>query len=171
MAKRLQHRTLQHVKKLVFFCAKLGSSWAQNPLRTYLNFWLRFGSCFGASRARFCPDFGAVLGSNFGPRRASNLKRPRCTKWYYLQYETIVFAIPRGLKIDEKSMPKRLQDKIGFQDSKCCQHRPKLGPKIEPSCIINRSKKSLHLKGCKNEAPTKWRPRVLASQGLRPKAT
>ena len=75
------------------------------------SFWHRFSFDFG-------PILNTVLGSNLGPRRASNLKRPMCTKCYYLQYETIVFAIPRGLKIDEKSMPKRLQDKIGFQEAK-----------------------------------------------------
>ena len=30
----------------------------------------------------------------------------------------MVFNLPRGSKIEEKSMPKRLQDKIGFQDAK-----------------------------------------------------
>ena len=41
-----------------------------------------------------------------------------CTKPYYLQYETIVFDLPEGSEIEEKSMPKRLQDKFGFQDGK-----------------------------------------------------
>ena len=87
-------------------------------------------------------DFGSILGgvsgSNFGPTWLSKLKMPMCTKCCYLQYETMIFALPRGPKIDEKSMPKRLQDKIRFQEAskksrKSAQHRPKLGPKIEPS--------------------------------------
>ena len=77
-------------------------------------------------------DFGAVLGSNFGPRRTSNLKRPRSRKCYHLQYETIVFALPRGLEIDEKSMPKRLQDKIGFQEAKITKNVANIGPSWDP---------------------------------------
>ena len=80
-------------------------------------------------------DVGAIFGVNFGPRKVSKLKMPMCTKCCYLQYETMICALPRGPKIDEKSMPKRLQDKIRFQEAtktrKSAQHRPKLGPKIE----------------------------------------
>ena len=89
-----------------FWGANLGPSCAQNPLRSCSNFRLRFGSSFGASWARFRMYFGRVSGSNFAPRTISKLKRPMCTKLYYLQYGTMVFAIPGGFEIEEKSMPK-----------------------------------------------------------------
>ena len=97
---------------------KLRPSCTQNPLRSCLNFRLRFGSSFGASCVRFWMYFGRVSGSNLAPRKVSKLKRPMCTKLYYLQYETMVFNLPRGSKIEEKATPKRLQDKIDFQEAK-----------------------------------------------------
>ena len=62
-------------------------------------------------------DVGAIFGVNFGLRKVSKLKRPLCTKRFYLQYETMVFNLPRGSEIEEKSMPKRLQDKSDFEDA------------------------------------------------------
>ena len=88
-----------------------------NPLRSCLNFRLRFGSSFGASCVRFWSYFGRVSGSNLAPRKVSKLKRPMCTKLYYLQYETMVFNLPMVSKVEEKSMSKRLQDKIGLQEA------------------------------------------------------
>ena len=77
-------------------------------------------------------DVGAIFGVNFGPRKVSKLKRLMCTKLYYFQYETMVFNLPGGSEIEEKSMPKRLQERICFQapkkSQKSVQHRPKLGP-------------------------------------------
>ena len=39
-------------------------------------------------------------------------------KCSYLQYDTVFFALPVGLEIDDKSIPKRLKDKIVFQEAK-----------------------------------------------------
>ena len=100
-------------------------------------------------------DFGAILGgvsgSNFGPRKVSKLKRPMCTKLYYLQYETIVFALPGGFEIEEKSMPKRLQDKIGFQEAKNNEKVPNIGPSWTPRSTQVASKIEV-----KNEVYLKW---------------
>ena len=116
MAKRRQQRASTGTKKVVYWAqlgAKLRPSWGQNPLRSCLNFLLRFGSSLGASWDRFWSYFGRILGSNFGLRNVSKLKRPMCTLLYYLQYETLVFS-----EIEEKTMPKRLQDKNGSQEAK-----------------------------------------------------
>ena len=69
-----------------------------------------------------------------------------CTKLYYLQYETMVFDLPRGSEIEEKAIPKRLQDKIGFQEAKNHEKVSKLEPKIEPSCIKIEVKNEDYLK-------------------------
>ena len=55
-----------------------------------------------------------------------------CTKLYYLQYETIVFGLPGRSEIEEKSMPKRLQDKIGFQEAKKREKVSNIGPSWGP---------------------------------------
>ena len=55
-------------------------------------------------------DFGSVLASKIDPRSVSKLKRPMCTKLYYLQYEAMVFDLPMGSEIEQKAMPKRLED-------------------------------------------------------------
>ena len=44
----------------------------------------------------------------------------------------MIFALPRGPKIDEKSMPKRLQDKIRFQEAKKHEKVPNIGPGWDP---------------------------------------
>ena len=113
-----------------------------NPLRSCLNFRLRFGSSFGASWARFWSSFGRVSGSNFALRKVSKLKRPMCTKLCYLQYERMVFNLPRGSKIEEKSMPKRLQDKIGFQEAKNHEKVSNIGSSWSPrsSQVASKSK-------------------------------
>ena len=77
-------------------------------------------------------DVGAMFGVNFGPRKVSKLKRPMCTKLYYLQYETMVFDLPRGSEIEEKSMPKRLQVKSGFQKAKNHEKVSNIGPSWRP---------------------------------------
>ena len=107
-------------------------SCTQNPLRSCLNFRLRFGSSFGASCVRFWMYFGRVSGSNLAPRKVSKLKRPMCTKVYYLQYETMFFALPGGSKIEGKPMPKRLQDKIGFQEAKDREKVSNIGASWRP---------------------------------------
>ena len=71
----------------------------------------------------------------------------------------MVFDLPRGSEIEEKSMPKRLQDKNSFQEAtktrKSLQHRPKLAPEIEPSCIKIEVKNEVYLKWAKNKGPGK----------------
>ena len=64
-----------------------------------------------------------------------------CTILYYLQYETLVFYLPRGSEIEEKSMPKRLKDKIGFQGTKNNEKVSSIGP----SLAENRAKLHQHL--------------------------
>ena len=85
---------------------------------------------------------GGVTGSNFGPRKVSKVKRPMCTKLYYLQYETMVFDLPRGSEIEEKSMPKRLQDKSGFHEAKNHENVSNIGPSWRPksSQVASKSK-------------------------------
>ena len=73
-------------------------------------------------------DVGAIFGVNFGPRKVSKLKRPMCTKLYYLQYETMVFDLPRRSEIEAKSMPKRLQDQSGFHEAKNHEKVSNIGP-------------------------------------------
>ena len=96
-------------------------------------------------------DVGAIFGVNFGPRKVSKLKRPMCTKLYYLQYETMVFNLPRGSKIEEKSMPKRLQDKIGFQEAKYHEKVSNIGPSWSP-----RSSQLASKIEAKNQVYLKW---------------
>ena len=123
---------------------KLGPSCTQNPLRSCLNFRLRFGSSFGASCV--WSYFGRVSGSNLAPRKVSKLKRPMCTKLYYLQYETMVFNLPRGSKFQEKSMPKRLQDKIGSQEAKNHEKVSNIGSSWSPRSSQVASKTKLKMK-------------------------
>ena len=131
--------------------AKLRPSCTQNPLRSCLNVRLRFGSSFGASWTRFWSHFGRNSGSDLDPRKVSKLKRPRCTKPCYLQYETMVFDLPRGSKIEEKSMPKRLQDKNGFQEAKNHEKVSNIGPSWRPKSRQVASKIVV-----KNEVYLKW---------------
>ena len=60
---------------------------------------------------------------------------------YDLQYETMLFALPGGLEIDDKSIPKRLEDKIVFQEAKYIK---KKSPTLAQARLPNRSK--LHQK-------------------------
>ena len=126
-------------------------SWVKNPLQSCLNFRLRFGSIFGASCVRFWMYFGRVSGSNLAPRKVSKLKRPMCTKVYYLQYETMFFTLPGGSKIEGKPMPKRLQDKIGFQEAKDREKVSNIGPSWSP-----RSSQLASKIEAKNQVYLKW---------------
>ena len=81
-------------------------------------------------------------------------------------------------KIDEKSKPKRLQDKNGFQEAKNNEKVSNIGPSWRPKSSQVASKSKLQMKsilsGPKTRprlTPMKKLPRVLTSQGLRPKAT
>ena len=96
-------------------------------------------------------DFGSVLASKIDPRSVSKLKRPMCTKLYYLQYETMVFDLPRGSEIEEKSMPKRLQDKSGFQEATNHEKVSNIGPSWRPKSSQVASKIVV-----KNEVYLKW---------------
>ena len=73
------------------------------------------------------------MGSNIGPTRVYNIKRPMCMKCIYLQYETMVFALPRGSKIEERSRPKRLQDESGVQAPKNHEKVANMGV-FAPAC-------------------------------------
>ena len=73
-------------------------------------------------------DVGAIFGVNFGPRKVSKLKRPMCTKLYYLEYATMVFDLPRVSEIEEKSMSTRLQDKSGFHEANNHEKVSNIGP-------------------------------------------
>ena len=158
--------------------AKLGPSWDENPLRRRLNFRLCFGSNFGASWAGFRSHVGRISGPNFGPRRVSKLKRPMCTKEYYLQYETMFFTLPVGSKIEGKPVSKCLQDKISFQEAqkheKVFNIGPSWGPKtsqvdqkikVKNHCILRHEKH-----GPKGKRGISL-PGVLVSQGVTPQTT
>ena len=138
-------------------------SCTQNPLRSCLNFRLRFGSSFGASCVRCWSYFGRVSGSNLAPRKVSKLKRPMCTEPFHLQYETMVFNLPRGSKFKEKSMPKRLQDKIGFQEAKNHEKVSNIGSSWSPRSSQLASKIEV-----KNELYLKW-PRGANLEPLDPR--
>ena len=112
--------------------AELGPTWDKNPFRRRSNFRVRSGSNFGASWAGFWSHVGRISEPNLGPRRVSKLKRSMCTKVYYLQYETMFFALPGGSKIEGKPMPKRLQDKIGFQEAKDREKVSNIGASWRP---------------------------------------
>ena len=146
-------------------------SCTQNPLRSCLNFRLRFGSSFGASCVRFWSYFGRVSGSNLAPRKVSKLKRPMCTKLYYLQYETMVFNLPRGSKIEEKSMPKRLQDKIGFLEAQNHAKVSNIGPSWRPKSSQVASKSKWKMKSIlrdQKQEPNEMTQWFLASTGGNP---
>ena len=79
-------------------------------------------------------------------------------------YETLFFTIRndgfcsrRGSEIDEKSMPKRLQDKIDLQEAKITKQVFNIGLSWRPisSQVASKSKvkKALQLKECENAAP------------------
>ena len=55
-----------------------------------------------------------------------------CTKLYFSEYETMVFDRPRGSEIEDKSMPKRLQAKSGFQEAKNHEKVSNIGPSWGP---------------------------------------
>ena len=145
------------------------------PCRSCLNFQLRFGSSFGASWARCWAHFGRILGSNFGLRKVSKLKRPMCAILYDLQYETLVFDLPRGSEIEEKSMPKRLQDKSGFHEAKNHEKVSNIGSSWSPRSSQVASKSKLKTKVIlsdqKTRGPVKRRRVVWAPQGVNPRAT
>ena len=77
-------------------------------------------------------DVGSILGrfsgSKIDPGTGSKLKKPMCTKSFYLQYETMIFTRSRGPNIDEKPMSKRLLDKIRFQYAKRYEKVSNIGP-------------------------------------------
>ena len=143
--------------------AELGPTWDKNPFRRRSNFRLRSGSNFGASWAGFWSHVGRISEPNLGPRRVSKLKRPMCTKLYYLQYETMVFNLPRGSKIEEKSTPKRLQDKIDFQEAKNHEKVSNIGSSWSPRSSQLASKIEI-----KNEVYLKW-PRGANLEPLDPR--
>ena len=103
---------------------KLRPSCTQNPLRSCLNFRLRFGSSFGASWARVWSYFGRVSRSNLAPRKVSKLTRPMCTKLYYLQYETMVFNLPRGPKSKKKRHRNGFKIRSTFKRQKITKKSP-----------------------------------------------
>ena len=110
----------------------MGPSCTKNPLRSCLNFRLDLRSTFGGSWARFRSHVGGILGSNLALKSVSNLKRSKCTKLYYLQYETMFFYRPRGSEIEEKSMPQRLQAQSAFQEAKNHEKVSNIGPSWAP---------------------------------------
>ena len=110
------------------------------------------------------------MGSNFGPREVSKLKRPMCTKPYYLQYEAMVFDLPRGSEIEEKSMPKRLQDKSGFQEAKNNEKVSNIGPSWRPKSSQVASKSKLKMQSILS-GPKQWgrgQKRKKETRGLGP---
>ena len=122
-------------------------------------------------------DFGSIFrcacapGSNIGPMTLSKLKRPMCTTIYCLQYETMVFDLPRGSEIEDKSMPTRLQDKSGFHAAKNHEKVSNISPswRSKSSQVASNSKwkmKSI-LSGQKQE-PDEMAPPFLEPTGGKP---
>ena len=63
-------------------------------------------------------DFGAMLASKIEPKTNPKIERLKKQKFDSRVGGGSIFEGQGVSKIDEKSMPKRLQDKIGFQDVK-----------------------------------------------------
>ena len=115
-------------------------------------------------------DVGSILArfsrSKIEPGTASKLQKPMCTKSYYLQYETTIFTRSRRQKIDEKSMSKRLLDKIRFQDAKDHEKVSNIGPSWDPkhqnivyqTMLEQRTKNRIE----KSHASNRDKPRVTA---------
>ena len=80
----------------------------------------------------------------------------------------MAFDLPRGSKIEEKSMPKRLQDKIGFQEAK--KHEkvfnisPSWGPKSSQVASKN-DKKTIQVRRAQNQFRQTQQQVKTASQG------
>ena len=123
--------------------AKLATSWIQNRYKMHVQVACVFNIVFDCILDALGVDFGSVLASKIDPRSVSKLKRPMCTKLYYLQYETMVIHLPRGSKFEGKSMPKRLQDKIGFQEAKNHDKVSNIGSSWSPRSSQDASKSKL----------------------------
>ena len=159
MAKRRQHRAPKGPNGAVFWrpCwgqveAKLHSKSTSKLLKFSTSFRIEFWSLLRS----ILDVFWGGSGSNLAPRKVSKLKRPMCTKLYYLQYETMVFNLPRGSKIEEKSMPKRLQDKIGFQEAKNHEKVSNIGSSWSPRSSQDASKSKLKTRcilSCEKQRP------------------
>ena len=54
-------------------------------------------------------DFGCVLETKFKSESVIKLRKLKCSKYYYLRYEASFFHVPRGAKIDDKSVPRGSQ--------------------------------------------------------------
>ena len=130
MATRRQHRD---IVPAVFFLelswvhvdAKLHSKSTSKLLKFSTSFRIEFWSLLGSILESF-------LRSNFAPRKVSKVKKPMCTKPYSFQYETMVFDLPRGSEVEEKTMPKRLQDKSNFQEARNHEKVANIGPSKAP---------------------------------------
>ena len=86
-----------------------------------------------------------------------------CTILYYLQYETLVFYLPRWSEIEEKTMPKRLQDKNGSQEAKNNEKVSNIGSSWSPRSSQLASKTEIQ-----NEGYLKW-PRGANLEPLDPR--
>ena len=99
------------------------------------------------------------LGLDFGGMLASKIKSKTKPKIEQLKKQKIdsrfgrgsIFEGQGGSKIDQKSMPKRLQDKTGFQEAKKYEKVSNIGPSWGPklSQVASRNgrkeeKKNIH---------------------------
>ena len=77
-------------------------------------------------------DFGGMLASKIESKTKPKLERLKNQKNDSHVGGGSIFEGQGGSKIDEKSMPKRLQDKIGFQDTKNHEKVSNIGPSWSP---------------------------------------
>ena len=122
-------------------------------------------------------DFGAMLASIIEPQTEPKIERSKNQKFDSRVGGGSIFEGQGVSKIDEKSMPKRVQDKIVFEEAKNNENVSNIGPSWSPKSSKVASKIEVknhsNLNGAKTtlrRAPAKKQPRVLTSQGLRPKA-
>ena len=116
-------------------------------------------------------DFGGMLASKIEPKTEPKMEKLKKQKFDSRVGGGSVFEGQGVSKIDEKSMPKRLQDKIGFQEAKKHEKVSNIGPSWSPksSQVALKIEVKNHLmlndeKGGPSEM-TKW---FLASTGGKP---
>ena len=77
-------------------------------------------------------DFGGMSASKIEPKTEPKIERLKNQKIDSRIGGGSIFEDQGGSKIDEKSMPKRLQDKIGFQEAKKHEQVSNIGPSWGP---------------------------------------
>ena len=102
-------------------------------------------------------DFGAMLASKIEPQTEPKIERSKNQKFDSRVGGGSIFEGQGVSKIDEKSMPKRVQDKIVFEEATNHEKVSNIGPSWSPKSSQVASK--IEVKNHSNLKGAKTRPR------------